>query len=118
MAVADDDVTLEELARRATMHLLGSARFDLAAFTGLYDHLRAKAAEVRAENVISMQVLIWLREASGVIRNKRRMSPEHRDNVGLAHKLDLLLTFGALETCGLRISAPPLLRGLGAKDPG
>lgn len=91
MAITDYDLTLEELARRATSRLLSSESFDLAAFAALYDYLCAKAEEVRTEHVISKQVLSCLRGASGAIRSQAPYISGARENLGLADKFDMLL---------------------------
>ena len=51
MAPNDFDLNLEELATGATMRLLASGSFELAAFDALYDHLCQKAEALKSEYV-------------------------------------------------------------------
>jgi hypothetical protein len=91
MAVNDYDLTLEELVTNSTMRLLASESFDLASFNALYDYLCQKAEILRAEYVISKQVLDSLRMASKAIRNQAPYVADARANLGLADKFEMLL---------------------------
>jgi hypothetical protein len=91
MQATDHDLNLDDLAQKATFRLLSSESFDPAAFAALYDYLCAKAENVRAEHVISKQVLGCLRNASSAIRNQAPHVPGARENLPLADKFDMLL---------------------------
>jgi hypothetical protein len=87
----DFDLNLDELATGATMRLLGSDCFDLAAFEALYDYLCHKAEALRSEYVVSKQMLGCLRNASKAIRNQAPHVAAARENLHLADKFEMLL---------------------------
>lgn len=93
MSVNDTDLELEDLARRSYLRLLAAEVFDPTAFEGLLDHLNAKARALKAEYVVSKQILLSLRDAEKALRGayvgdeaeKKRLAD------GFALLLDLIL---------------------------
>ena len=65
--------------------------FDLAAFQALYTYLCAKATAIKAEHVVSKQVLLTLLRVSDDLRSRADHNKAVRQNLYLAADFIMLL---------------------------
>jgi len=108
MKASDFDLHLEELSRRSLDRLLCAEVFDLAAFQALHTYLCEKATAIRAEHVVSKQVLLTLLQVSDVLRSRADHNEAVRQNLNLATDFALLLGLIASgEDCCDRRSGNP-----------
>ena len=91
MKASDFDLHLEELSRRSLDRLLCAEVFDLAAFQALYTYLCEKATAIKAEHVVSKQVLLTLLRVSDVLRSRADHNEAVRQNLYLAADFAMLL---------------------------
>jgi hypothetical protein len=104
----DYDVELHELAQRSTGRLLASETFDRAAFEALKQRVCAKSDPLRAEHVISKQLLGSLRDAAKAIRNQAPYVAAAQANLGLADEFEMVLDLLiAGEACSDRVPGIP-----------
>lgn len=108
MRASDYDPELEELNRRSTDRLLCAEVFDSAAFAALKDYLCRKAEAVKAEHVISKQLLGCLRGAAEAIRSRAAYVAGAKENLALAAEFDMILDLMLRgEGCGDRSPDQP-----------
>ena len=91
MSVNNFDVELDEHRRRSIERFACAETLDLKAFQSLHDYLCRKSEELRAEYVVSKQILACLSEASGYIRSRAEYLPEVREHLSIAEDFELLL---------------------------
>jgi len=91
MKASDFDLHLEELSRRSLDRLLCAEVFDLAAFQALYAYLSEKATAIKAEHVVSKQVLLTLLRVSDALRTYADHNEAVRQNLNLAADFAMLL---------------------------
>jgi hypothetical protein len=85
------DLTLEELSEASVGRLLAAEVFDLAAFRKLKDYLSAKSEHIKAEHVVSKQVVKVLLSAAQAIENSAEHVAGARENLALAREFHIML---------------------------
>ena len=91
MAASHFDLQLEELRRKSVGRLLTADVFDLAAFEELKAYLWEKAEQLRAEFVVSKQILSCPRSASNAIQSRAEYLPKVREHVAFSEEFARLL---------------------------
>lgn len=91
MNASDYDLTLEELSEASIGRLLAAQVFDLGAFRKLMDYLSKKSERIKAEHVVSKQVVNALLSAARVIENSADHVAGARENRGLAQDFHYVL---------------------------
>jgi hypothetical protein len=84
MSASDFDSELEDLWKRSAGRLMAAEVFDAAAFSDLLSHLREKAEAIKAEHVVSKQVLhciLWTVKAIEGARSLPRDAMPLRDDL-------------------------------------
>jgi hypothetical protein len=88
---SDYDLTLEELSEASAGRLLVAQVFDLNAFSKLKEYLSAKCEHIKAEHVVSKQVINALLSAAQAIENNAEHVPGARENRRLAEEFRFML---------------------------
>jgi hypothetical protein len=88
---SDYDLKLEELSEAAVGRLLCAEVFDLAAFVRLRDYLSAKSELIKAEHVVSKQVVKTLLGAAHAIESSAKHVPGASENLTLANEFHFIL---------------------------
>lgn len=91
MSPNDYDLDLVELYRRSTGRLETAEVFDEKAFHALKHYLCAKAEALKAEHVVSKQILECLRSTAQIIRTQSNSVPAAKANLKLANEFEMLL---------------------------
>ena len=108
MAASDFDLELADIHQRSVGRLLSAELFDEAAFTRLYDHLALKAEQIKAEHVVSKQVLSCLLSVEDAIRSRAEYVPAAREGIPMIAKFTMLLGLIAIgESPADRIPGQP-----------
>ena len=104
----DYDAELADLVDRSTSRLLSAEVFDKGAFDALREKICSKAEALKAEYVISKQLLGCLRGAANAIRNQAPYVAAAQKNLALADEFELLLDILiAGEVCSDRTPGVP-----------
>src|SRR5688572_2781854 len=96
MNASDYDLKLEELSEAAVGRLLTVEVFDLGAFARLREYLSAKSELIKADYVVSKQVVKVLLNAAGAIENGAKYVPGARENLALANECRKLLWLSSI----------------------
>jgi hypothetical protein len=91
MKASDYDLTLKDLREASVGRLLAAQEFDLDAFRKLKDYLSAKSEHIKAEHVVSKQVVDTLLSAAHAIENSSEHVPGVRENRRLAQEFHFML---------------------------
>ena len=91
MAASDFDLELQELHRRSVGRLIAAEVFDMQSFEALKSYLCEKAEQIKAEHVVSKQVLNCLLSAWRTIESRAEHLPDARAHVGMAAEFFLLM---------------------------
>ncbi|WP_115561025.1 hypothetical protein [Xanthomonas arboricola] len=111
MSPSDFDLELEELHRRSVGRLLAADTFDKPAFEALKAFLCAKAELLKAEHVVSKQIVHCLLSASRAIESRAGYVSQARDNIAMSNEFFMLLGLIAIgEGCNDRKPAVPRVR--------
>jgi hypothetical protein len=76
MTASDFDLELEDLWKRSAGRLMAAEVFDAAAFTSLLRYLAGKAEAIKAEHVVSKQVLHCILWAVKALEGGRSLPAE------------------------------------------
>lgn len=108
MTASNFDLHLQELQERAIGRLVAAEVFDKPAFDALKAYLCEKAELIKAEHVVSKQVLSCLLSAAQAIESRAEYIPEARANLAMASEFSMLLGFMAIgEGCNDRRPGVP-----------
>ncbi|MDP2226059.1 MAG: hypothetical protein Q8J78_01080 [Moraxellaceae bacterium] len=107
MSPSDFDIELKDLYEKSVGQLM-TDYFDAAAFEALYHHLCSKSELIKAEHVISKQVLHSLLSAQQTIEGRASYMPAARQHLEMARKFASLLGLIAIgEDCNDRVPGVP-----------
>ncbi|MCP1374178.1 hypothetical protein [Dyella lutea] len=90
MSPSDFDLELEEIYNRSVGQLL-TDHFDAAAFDALYLRLCEKAELIKAEHVVSKQVLHYLLSAQQAVQSRAPYVHAAQQHISLVSKFAMLL---------------------------
>jgi hypothetical protein len=108
MTASDFDIHLQELHDHAVGRFLATDLFDKPAFDALKTYLCDKAELIKAEHVVSKQVVNCLLSASSAIESRSEYIPEVRQNLATASDFSMLLGLIAIgEGCNDRRPGVP-----------
>jgi hypothetical protein len=108
MAASDLDTELEELRRKSVGRLISAEVFDVSAFSALKAHICEKAELIKAEHVVSKQVVACLLEAASVIESRAAYVEGAKNNAHLANDFRMVLALiAAGEGCNDRKPGVP-----------
>ncbi|KLD70684.1 hypothetical protein [Xanthomonas pisi] len=103
MTTHNFDFHLQELQERAIGKLIAAETFDKRAFDALKAYLCEKAELIKAEHVVSKQVISCLLSAAQTIESRAEYIPEARANLAMASEFSMLLELIAIgESCNDR----------------
>lgn len=91
MSPSDFDIELEELHNQSVGRLLMSDNFDASAYSRLYDYLCQKAEVIKAEHIISKQIVAVLFSAQRSIENSAPYNLQAKENLAFSAKFLTLL---------------------------
>jgi hypothetical protein len=107
MKASDFDLQLEQLYEDSVGRLLND-HFDASKFEAFRQYLCQKAELIKAEHVVSKQVIHYLLSAQGAIESRAEYLPVVRNNIQLAHTFAYLLNLIAIgEGCNDRKAGVP-----------
>jgi hypothetical protein len=99
---------LSELKQKSVDRLLAAEYFDERAFQALYDYLCLKSESIKAEPVVSKQVIECVLSAVGAIQSRAEYLPDVRPHLSWADKFLRILGLMAIgEACSDRRPGVP-----------